>query len=308
MILRSVVIIFTIAFFAASLLLPNFPYDTLIFDKKNNQEKILSNTTPSPNAPVQVVNFQFPAEISAKAAVVLDAKTHASLFEKNSSLKHLPASTTKLMTALVALEKCEPNNVVTVKSIEEGGTQMGIQIGDNITVENLLYGLLINSGNDAAAALAASCSDSESEFITAMNQKAASLEMTNTHFVNSTGFDDNYQFSTALDLAKLSSVAISNPLISKIVKTKSTVVTDVTGTKTYYLKNINELLETVDGLEGIKTGQTEGSRENLITKTTRKGNSVVVVVLGSDDRFTESQNLIEWAYQYYAWPIELESN
>lgn len=302
MILRAVIIIFTVALFAATLILPNYPYNTPIFDEKNNQEKILSNTTSSPEVPVQIANFQPPGEISAKAAVVLDARTLTPIFEKNPQLKHFPASTTKLMTALVALEKCSPKDVVAVKRIEEEGTQMGIQIGDKITVENLLYGLLINSGNDAASALATSCFDSEIQFTDAMNQKAASLEMSNTHFVNPTGFDDNYQFSTALDLAKLSSVAISNPLISKIVKTKSTVVTDITGTKTYYLQNINELLETVDGIEGIKTGQTEGSRENLITKTSRNGHSVVVVILGSDNRFTESKNLIEWAFENYTWP------
>ena len=125
--------------------------------------------------------------------------------------------------------------------------------------------------------------------------------MKDTHFSNPTGFDDDLQYSTAEDLAKLANVAISNPIISKIVKVKSTVVTDFTGNKTYYLENINELLGIIDGLEGIKTGQTEGSLENLITKTTRNGNSVIVVVLGSEDRFTETQNLIEWAFDIYSW-------
>lgn len=134
-----------------------------------------------------------------------------------------------------------------------------------------------------------------------MNQKAQDLQMTNSHFINPAGFDDNLQYSTASDLAKLANVSISNPLISEIVTTKSTVVTDVSGTKNYYLDNINELLGVVDGIEGIKTGQTGGSLENLITRTTRNGNSVIVVVLGSDNRFAETRDLIEWAYLNYEW-------
>ncbi|OGD81538.1 hypothetical protein A3A54_02260 [Candidatus Curtissbacteria bacterium RIFCSPLOWO2_01_FULL_39_62] len=246
-------------------------------------------------------NAKDPQNLSARAAVVIDAKTGSILFEKNADLKHLPASTTKIMTALITLEKCSPESVITVPEIEQEGTQMGLAAGDQVTVENLLYGMLINSGNDAASALASSCAQTQEQFISSMNEKAEDLNMNDTYFVNPTGFDNDYQYSTAHDLAKLANVTMSSPLISRIVATKSTVVTDITGTKTYFLENINELLEVVDGLEGIKTGQTQGSLENLVTRTTRNGNSVVVVVLGSKDRFTETQNLIEWAFDSYEW-------
>ena len=289
-----------IIIFVAAFLLPKSSWKIPIFSQRAEQIKA-SNPRPINPIPVANFNYQNPQSITARSAIVIDSKTGLTLFEKNASLKHLPASTTKLMTALISLEKCSPDTVITIAEIEEEGTQMGLEAGDQITVENLLYGLLINSGNDAATALVTGCAQSPNDFTVSMNQKAEDLKMKDTHFANPTGFDDDLQYSTAEDLAKLANVAISNPLISKIVKVKSTVVTDFTGNKTYYLENINELLETVDGLEGIKTGQTEGSLENLITKTTRKGNSVIVVVLGSEDRFAETQNLIEWAFDIYDW-------
>ena len=289
-----------IIIFVAAFLLPKSSLKIPIFDIPVKQIKANNPLEVNP-LPVANFNYQNPQGITARSAIVIDSKTGVTLFEKNATLKHLPASTTKLMTALISLEKCSTDTIITIGEFEKEGTQMGLSTGDQITVENLLYGLLINSGNDAATALVTGCAQSPNNFTASMNQKAEDLKMKDTHFTNPTGFDDDPQYSTAEDLAKLANVAISNPLISKIVKVKSTVVTDFTGNKTYYLENINELLGIIDGLEGVKTGQTEGSLENLITKTTRNGNSVIVVVLGSEDRFTETQNLIEWAFNSYDW-------
>lgn len=251
--------------------------------------------------PVKVDNPKGAPELSARSATVIDNKTGVTLFEKNPTLPHLPASTTKLMTALVALEGCLPQTVVKVGYVQGEGTKMGIASGDVLTVESLLYGLLVPSGNDAAYALAYSCSDSYANFLSAMNKKAKELGMTDTHFANPAGFDDKYQYSTARDLTVLSRAAVANPLIAKIVKTRSIVVNDVSGTKTYYLENVNKLLGVVAGLEGVKTGQTEGSLENLVTYTNRDGKGIITVVLGSGDRFGESKSLIEWAYNNHFW-------
>jgi D-alanyl-D-alanine carboxypeptidase len=125
--------------------------------------------------------------------------------------------------------------------------------------------------------------------------------MINTHFTNPAGFDDSTQYSTAADLAKLAKVITANPLIAKIVTTKSTVVTDVSGNKTYFLENVNKLLGIIEGIEGVKTGQTEGSLEILITKTTRNNNSIITAVLGSQDRFGESKELINWSFENFTW-------
>lgn len=251
--------------------------------------------------PVRVEEFLKAPQISARSAVALDAKTGIVLYEKEPNLRHPPASVTKLMTALVALERCTPQTQVRVTNIIDEGTVMGLVKGDLIAVESLLYGMLIASGNDAAYVLSYVCADSYNQFIALMNQKSKELDLTNTHFTNPSGLDDPFHYSTAKDLAKLAKVAVANPLIAKIVSTKSTVVTDVAGTKTYYLENINQLLGEVEGLEGVKTGQTEDSRQVLVTKTTRSKNTIIVVILGSEDRFGESKEIIEWAFANHRW-------
>ena len=259
-----------------------------------NQSQQLLQAAKIPNAVPQ-------PGISAHSALVIDATTGQELYQKNPDLKHLPASTTKLVTAMVALEKCSPETVLKVQSLEKEGTLMGLEIEDEVTVENLLFGMLIASGNDAAYVLSANCADSYSDFIAQMNQKAQDLNMENSHFVNPAGFDSPYQYSTARDLAKIAKVAITNPLIEKIVNTKSTVVTDVSGTKTYYLENVNKLLGNIEGLQGVKTGQTEGALEIVITKTTRNRHSIICAVVGSKDRFGETKTLIDWTFKNYQW-------
>lgn len=251
--------------------------------------------------PQKIKNAQLPPQITAVSAVVTDVKSGKVLYEKNSQERLLPASTTKLMTALVALEKCSLDDIVTVTTVENEPNVMGLETGDKLTVRALLNGLLIVSGNDAAFTLAYSCSSSTAKFIDEMNKKAVELGMKNTHFTNPAGYDNPAHFSTSSDLAKLGKIAVSNPTIAQIVATKSTVVTDITGNKSYYLENTNQLLKEVEGVEGIKTGQTEGSKEVLLTETTRDNNTIITVVLGSEDRFSESKNLIEWAFKNHAW-------
>lgn len=253
---------------------------------------------------VKVENYQEAPMVSAKSVVVLDAKTGDVLYEKNPTSRLLPASTTKLLTALTALENCSLDQVVTVDYVEKEPTQMGLFYGDKLTVESLLYGLLISSGNDAAYVLAYSCSPSVADFVSNMNEKARQLGLKNSLFTNPAGFDDPGEYSTAKDLAILARAAVTNPLIAKIVATKTTVVTDVTGNRSYYLENVNKLLGSVDGVDGIKTGQTEGALGNLITKTERSGNIIVTVVMGSVDRFEDSTVLIEWAFKNYHWQTQ----
>jgi len=267
-----------------------------------DQPPVTTSTNLKLNYPKPATNYSEPAPITARAAVVVDEKTGVSLYQKEPNLKHLPASVAKLMTALIALETCSPDQIVTTSRVEKSGTQMGLEIGDKVSVENLLYGLLIASGNDAAFTLAQNCPVGNTDFVSRMNQKANDLGMKNTNFVNPAGFDDDLQYSTALDLAELARVATASPLIAKIVKTRSTVVTDTTGLRTYYLENVNKLLGLVEGVNGVKTGQTEGALEIVITKTNRNGNGIIVSVLGSKDRFGESEALIDWAFKNHVWP------
>lgn len=246
-------------------------------------------------------NFQTAPETSAKSAIVIEGTSGISFYEKGATTRLLPASTAKLLTALVALEACQPDQLAVVTSANAEPTSMGLSVGDVLTVESLLYGLLIASGNDAAFALADSCAQSQNQFVVNMNQKAKKLGMVDSHFANPAGFDDITQYTTARDLTKLAKAAVSDPMVAKIVATKSVVVNDVTGNKTYYLSNVNKLIGQVDGIVGIKTGQTDGAQENLVTKTSREGKIIIAVVLGSKDRFSDSKKLIEWAYANFSW-------
>lgn len=300
MISRYLVVILIVLAAAAILSLPktglNLIVPSIVASQANGP-----TIAPNTSYPVPKSGFVEAPLVSAISAIIVDNKTGISMYEKNPNIHHLPASTTKLMTALVALEKCSLGDIIQVNNVEGEGSQMGLQVGDKVTVENLLYGLLIPSGNDAAFVLAHNCGDSYDQFIAAMNRKAKDLSMANTHFVNPAGYDNELQYSTASDLSLLARVAVANPIIARIVKIKSTVVTDITGTKTYYLENVNKLLGVVPGTEGVKTGETDGALENLITKTTRGGNSILIAVLGSRDRFGDSKSLIEWAFQNYKW-------
>lgn len=300
MIQRIIIVILILTSAAAVIILPRTNFKNLIQNSEAFQSPA-QTTAKEVLYPRPSTAYQEAPQTTARSVIVLDGKTGVSLYEKNPHLKHLPASTTKLMTALVALEKCSPQDVITVNRVEKEGSQMGLAAGDKLTVESLLYGLLLPSGNDAAFALSQNCATTEDEFIAKMNDKAKELEMNETHFVNPAGFDDDLQYSTAADLAKLARVATGNPLIAKIVKTKSTVVTDSTGLKTYYLENVDKLLGIVDGIEGVKSGETDGALEILLTKTTRNGNSIIISLLGSKDRFQETQKLIEWAFANHTW-------
>jgi D-alanyl-D-alanine carboxypeptidase len=253
-----------------------------------------------PPNPVLAVSSSFPI-LSAQGALAVDLDSGVNLYEKNPDAKLLPASTTKIITALVALNTYSLDQVVTVGRINVVGQKMGLYQGEQITVENLFYGLLVYSANDAAEVLAQNFPGGYSAFVAAMNQKAIDLSMTNSHFDNPVGLDTDDQHSTARDLIRASEVAMRNPTFSKIVGTKQVTVTDVTGKSVYNLKNINELLGEIPGVLGIKTGWTENARENLVTYIEHDGHKVIIAVLGSQDRFGETRELIDWIFANYQW-------
>ena len=253
-----------------------------------------------PPNPVLAADSSFPV-LSAQGALAVDLDSGVSLYEKNPDTKLLPASTTKIITALVALDSYRLDQVITVGKINVDGQKMGLFQREQLTFENLLYGLLVYSANDAAEALAGSFPGGYDAFISAMNTKAVDLSMTNSHFDNPVGLDTDDQHSTAKDLVRASEVAMRIPEFAKIVGTKSVSFTDVTGKVKYNLKNINLLLGTVPGVLGVKTGWTENARENLVTYIERDGHRVMIAVLGSQDRFGETKELIDWIFASYQW-------
>lgn len=259
------------------------------------------NTKTFPPIPVLTNGSSFPT-LSAQGVIAMDLTSGITLYEKNADAKLLPASTTKIVTALVSLDTYKLDQVLTVgKEVRVDGQKMGLRMGEKIKFEDLLYGLLIYSANDAAMTLAQNYPGGYSSFIVAMNQKAKDLAMTNSSFDNPVGLDTNGQRSTAKDLIRVSEVAMRNPVFAKAVGTKQITINDESGKKIYYLKNINQLLGAVPGVMGVKTGWTENARENLVTYVERDGHKIMIALLGSQDRFGETKELINWIFESYKW-------
>jgi len=178
---------------------------------------------------------------------------------------------------------------------------MGLVNGEKISFEALLYGSLVHSANDAAYTIAENYPGGIENFVAMMNKKAASLNLTDTHFSNPIGFDDDNQYITARDLAKLTKIALQNKIFAKIVSTKSITVSDVTYTYFHPLSNVNELLGKVSGVSGVKTGFTQTAGEVLVSNVKKNDRDVLFIVLKSQDRFGESEKLINWVFENFAW-------
>ena len=214
------------------------------------------------------------------------------------------ASTTKIMTALVVIEHCNLSDIVEVskKSASTSGSRLGLKTGDKITVYDLLYGLMMRSGNDAAVALAEHISGSITDFANLMNEKAKNLGLSNTHFVTPHGLDEDEHYTTAYELALLSNYAMNNEIFAKIVGTKNYTITLNGYPKT--LTNTNELLGVLNGVYGIKTGFTNGANRCLVTCCKRGNMDIICVVLGADTkkyRTTDSIKLIEYSFNNFTY-------
>jgi len=259
------------------------------------------NLLPTPYPyPVNHYLFSLPP-LSAKSVVVLDADSMAILYEKNPDERLRPASTTKIMTALVALDYYSLDQVLTVGDFKVEGSVVGLKPGEKITVKNLLYGLLVSSGNDAAEVLGQNYPGGMASFVASMNEKARKLNLTGTHFTNSIGLDEAEHYSTAKDLARLSVAALKNSLFAQIVSTPEIAMTDISGEMVHKLKNTNELIGQVDGVKGIKTGWTEEAGECLVTLEERANQRIIIVLLGSHDRFGETKKIIDWVFANFTW-------
>lgn len=241
-------------------------------------------------------------DLSARSALVKDLATGMILYEKNSSLRLPIASTTKIMTALVASEYFKQNSVLVVGQASIiPGSRVGLNFGEDLSFRSLLYGMLLNSGNDAAYAIAENYPGGVLGFVSAMNKKVADLGLANTHFENPAGFDSQNHFSSAKDLGLITQEALKDTQLARIFATKETSIFSLDKKYTHNLANLNKLLATVKGVLGVKTGYTDIAKENLVTLVERDSHRILTVILGSDDRFGESTKLIEWAYANFEW-------
>ena len=240
----------------------------------------------------------FPCQaISAKSAILVDAQTGRVLYEKQADQQSLIASTTKIMTALVVCEQCNVLDRMRIPKEAVGieGSSMYLKEGEVLTIQELLYGLMLHSGNDAAVALAIYCSGTVEGFAELMNDKARTLGMNDSHFVNPNGLDAPGHYSTARDMALLASCAMSNPIFARTVSTKSV---NVSGGRS--LQNHNKLLWQIDGADGVKTGYTKAAGRILVSSASRDGRRLVAVTINAPNDWQDHKELLENGFQNYS--------
>ena len=241
---------------------------------------------------------------NSKNIIVLDRKTLSILYEKSPYQKVPMASTTKIMTCIIALENANLNDIVTVSknAASVQGSTLGLSTNMKISMQDLLYGLMLRSGNDCAIAIAEYISGSLENFATLMNQKAQDLKLLNTNFVTPHGLDDSNHFTTAYDLAMLTDYALKNSKFREIVSTKICTISLNNSPRT--ISNTNELLGNLEGVYGVKTGFTFGAGRCLVSSCKRGNLDIIVVVLGADTkkiRTQDSSNLIKYVFGTYKY-------
>lgn len=261
-------------------------------DEVNSLESIETNSDNTYQAP----------KILSKYAICIERTTRTILFENNAYEKTAMASTTKIMTSIIAIEKGNLNDTVTVskKAAQINGSRLELKENMQISLKDLLYGLMLRSGNDAAIAIAEHISGSTENFAILMNEKAKSLGMNNSHFVTPNGLDDDQHYSTAYDMAVLTNYALNNKVFTEIVGTKNTSISWNGNPRE--ISNTNELLGNYNGVYGVKTGFTFGAGRCLISACKRDGLDVIVVVLGANnkkDRTNDSVKILNYVNSSY---------
>ena len=266
------------------------------FDISEILEDIESIETASNSSEIPTIN--------SRAYVVIDRNSNTVLVGRNENQKKKMASTTKIMTALVVIENNNLSDTIEIskKAASTGGSRLGLKTGDKLTVSDLLYGLMLRSGNDAAVALAEYTSGSINAFAELMNKKASELGLSNTHFVTPHGLDEDEHYTTAYELAILANYALNNEFFAKIVGTKTYAITINGYPKS--ITNTNELLGNLNGVYGVKTGFTNGANRCLVSACKRSNMDIICVVLGADTkkfRTTDSIKLIEYCFNNFSY-------
>ena len=233
--------------------------------------------------------------ISAEKAIVLDAVSGRVIFQRNADQRSLIASTTKIMTALIVCEQCNVLDRMRIPKEAVGieGSSMYLKEGEVLTLQELLYGLMLSSGNDAAVALAIYCGGTVEGFAELMNDKARVLGLTGTHFVNPNGLDAPDHYSTARDLAVLAAYAMENPIFYKTVSAKTVTVGE------RYLHNHNKLLWRVQGADGVKTGYTQAAGRILVSSATRNDRRLICVTINDPNDWSDHAKLLEEGFSRF---------
>lgn len=241
-----------------------------------------------------------PPDLTAVGVFALDMETGIVLYQKNPNLRLKPASLTKIMTALVSLDYYSEDAVLSIKNGQDSvGSSAKLIKGDQLTFQDMLYALLVPSGNDAAVTLAENFPGGYRAFLEKMNSKATDLGLHNTHFSNVSGVEGSNHYTSAFDIATISRNALQRRPFLSIVSTMKITLQSLNG-HVYPLETTNQLLGK-PGIFGVKTGWTPEAGECLVTYVEKNGHRVLVSLLDSKDRFGESEKLIDWLYTNYLW-------
>ena len=260
------------------------------------QEKILSFQHPL-QASVKTSNKPY---LSTNYYILIDSATNKILVSSNENSRVYPASTTKLATVLTALNIYPLAEIITTKAYPDGKV-MELQDNEKVSVKTLVSALLIYSANDAAYNLASSYPQGIPGFVGQMNALVDKYGLKNTHFMNYDGLHDPNHYSTPYDLAQIGRLASQNPTVLEIVKTKSATLSDITGKITHYVTTTNELLGVLPEIEGLKTGWTPEASGCFIGLINLNGHYLISVVAQSEDRFTDTKLLLDWAKKNVIW-------
>ncbi|SFR01767.1 D-alanyl-D-alanine carboxypeptidase family protein [Desulfoscipio geothermicus] len=245
-------------------------------------------------------NRAFLPVISAESAVLMDVDTGQILYSKNHLQQRPMASTTKVMTALIALAAADTDGIIKIspRAAAVGESSMYLREGEALALKHVLYGALLRSGNDACVAIAEHAAGSEEAFVLLMNEKAALIGADSTHFCNTNGLPAPGHYSTAQDLALIARNALHDPLFCRIVKTRFKTVKGLGGV-THYLKNTNKLLWQYPGADGVKTGTTMEAGKCLIASATVDDRRLLAVILNGPDRFRDAENLLDYGFNEF---------
>ena len=264
---------------------------------------VLAKNTATRSVPVRtaMAPHQFPPWRVAPAHGILlkELKSGRVLYEHDAGKRMSPASLTKIMSALVILEKGQLNDFVTISpnAARAHKTHLRIKAGQVFRLEDLLKAMLIVSANDACLAAVEHVGGNEAQFVALMNTKAAALGLADTHFSNGCGFDNPDHYSTAEDLAALSLIALDQPIFRQLVREERAIITPVNGQRAYVLHTTNRLLGRIPGVEGIKTGFTSKAGRCLIAKVSQNGSDLLLVILNSKRRWNTATSLITYGLQ-----------
>lgn len=238
---------------------------------------------------------------NAKAAALIDVASGRLLYSSNGDTPMRIASLTKIMTAIVAIEHGKLDDVVKTskRAVGREGSSIYLQLGEEMTLHNMLYGLMLRSGNDAATAIAEHVGGSEAGFVHLMNEKASFLGLSNSSFKNPHGLDEEGHYSSANDLAKLTAYALRNKAFAEIVRTKVKQVPNPHDSWNYAWKNKNKMLSLYEGADGVKTGYTKKSFRCLVSSATRGGQQLAAVTINDGDDWNDHSRLLDYGFEHY---------